>query len=315
MVWAIDLDNNNLDALRAITGNAKYGSDDAFDLVDLKYLFPKEDLPDDPSPKYGLINFGGQADSMDPSQSAFGFVLIAGDSSTVANLKKRSGQPEPLTFLDCPKDVLDLPDNAVRTARVVCLSDDLKGCFQVMIGGIEGTILEMPDNCAQNTFSRAISMEISANQDVPAHVREKRDPSSKVYDFSFDYDMSLVRRDSDNLSIRIDYSNVRGYWDTIVDAPGIQARDLSNIEDRFFAPTTSDWQALYAKATDSDDFKYSPDDEISINEDISAPMFWQTTEECPVNGQDCTRSHFSTPPTESIPLPWIFELTDVLYRR
>ncbi|POS72695.1 chitinase [Diaporthe helianthi] len=285
MIWAIDLDNNNLEALRAITGDTKYGSDDLFDLVDLKYLFPQEILPTDTSPKYGLISFGGQADTMDPSQSAFGFVLIAGDSSSVANLKKRSGQPEPFTFLDCPKDVLGLPDKEVRTARVVCLSHDTSGCFQVMIGGVEGTVVEMPDNCAGNTFARAISLVISADQQVPAEL-ERRDPTAKVYEFSFDFNFDLMRRDSEGLSVRIDYSNVRGYWDTIVDAPGIQARDISNIEDRFFAPTKTDWQALYAKATDSDEFNYNPNDKVAINEDISAPMYWQTATECPVDGQD-----------------------------
>lgn len=286
MIWAIDLDNNKLEALRAVTGNSMYGSDDTFDLVDLKYLFPTEDLPsDDATPKYGLINFGGQADSLDPSQSAFGFVLIAGDSSSVANLKRRAGQREPFTFLDCPQDVLSRPDEERQIARVVCLSPDVEGCFQVTERGVEGTIVEMPDDCAGNTFARAISLVVSQNQDIPEEMA-KRSPTSKVYDFSFDFNLNLIRRDSDNLSIRIDYSNVRGYWDSIVDAPGIQSRSLENVEGRFFAPTTTDWQELYAKATDSEDFNYNPDDTISINEDMSAPLFWQTTQDCPVDGED-----------------------------
>lgn len=286
MVWAIDLDNNGLEALRAITGNNVYGSDNPFDLVNMKYLFPEEDLPPDNTvSKYGLISFGGKADSLDPSQSAFGFMLVAGDSSSVANLKRRDGQPEPFTFLDCPQDVLDRPDEETQSARVVCLSDDVNGFFQVMERGVGGTVVEMPDNCAGNTLARAVSLVISEDQDIPADLAE-RSPTSKVYDFSFDFNFNLIRRDADSLSIRIDYSNVRGYWDTIVDAPGIQARDLTNIEDRFFAPTTTSWQALYAKATDSDEFDYSPDDKVSISEVITAPMFWQTTEDCPVDGEE-----------------------------
>lgn len=73
-------------------------------------------------------------------------MLIAGDNYAVANLKKRDGEPEPFTFLTCPLNVQDMSTDEIYTARVVCLSDNLKGCFQVMERGVEGTIVEMPDN-------------------------------------------------------------------------------------------------------------------------------------------------------------------------
>lgn len=83
---------------------------------------------------------------MSPDGGGFGFLLLAGESHAVSRLRRRDTEPEPFHFLDCPSNVTDaLPDH-IHTARVVCLSDDLNGCFQVMERGIEGTIVEMPDN-------------------------------------------------------------------------------------------------------------------------------------------------------------------------
>lgn len=151
MIWAVDLDNSKLDALRAISNSDSIvGSDSPFTLVDLDRLFPAEILPPkDAVPKYGLVNYGKNANSggqTDPAETAFGFLLVAGESHAVSSLKKRQGEPEPLVFLDCPRNVLDVPGKQTQTARVVCLSDDLEGCFRVMERGVNGTLVEMPDN-------------------------------------------------------------------------------------------------------------------------------------------------------------------------
>lgn len=150
MVWAIDQDDDRLTALSAVT-DSSLASDDRvpFTLVDLKKLFPKEDLPpEDTSPRYGLVNFGGDANlgETDPSKTGFGFFLVAGESHAVSKLRRREGEPEPFTFLDCPTDVMSQPDDKVQTARVVCLNEDVEGCFRVMERGVEGTVVEMPEN-------------------------------------------------------------------------------------------------------------------------------------------------------------------------
>jgi chitinase len=80
-------------------------------------------------------------------------MLIAGDSYAVTNLKKRDGEPEPYTFLDCPVEKLQ-NRSTTYTARVVCLSDDIEGCFQVTERGVEGTIFEMPDDVSSTLCSR-----------------------------------------------------------------------------------------------------------------------------------------------------------------
>lgn len=147
MIWAIDLDDNRLSALRSVSDSDALGnSGSEFDLVDLAHIFPSDIRPPNTTkPVYGISTFGG-TDSMSPNGGGFGFLLLAGESHAVSRLRRRDNEPEPFHFLDCPSNVTDAPKEQVHTARVVCLSDDLNGCFQVMERGVEGTIVEMPDN-------------------------------------------------------------------------------------------------------------------------------------------------------------------------
>ncbi|KAJ8128780.1 hypothetical protein O1611_g4852 [Lasiodiplodia mahajangana] len=259
MVWAIDLDDSRLSALSSIANAEALSTPETlFDLVDLKYLFPTEDLPaQDSKPSYGLINFGNLADSgeMDPGSTGFGFVLVAGDSHAVTQLRRRDGLPDPFIFLDCPHDVMERPFNETQTARV----------------------------CAANQLARAVSLDTARDQSMPPEV-VKRGPTSQVFDFRFDFNFDLVRKDTNNTSIRIDYSNIKGYWNAVVNSPGIQSRDLGpRLEERYFAPDHIDWRKVY---TNSESFQYEPDAAIPIKEDMSAPLFWQTVEQCNLDGSD-----------------------------
>lgn len=117
----------------------------------------------------------------------------------------------------------------------------------------------------------------------------KRTTTSQVYDFKFDFNMELAKRDTDTpTTFRIDICNLPTYWNSIVDAPGIQSRDLNNLETRYFAPTASTWQEkmveYYAKFGVDDSF------EQTINEDLTRALFWETTStaQCNVDGEDFT---------------------------
>jgi chitinase len=131
-----------------------------------------------------------------------------------------------------------------------------------------------------------ILTEILIDQFVPVHAG-KRSPTSHVYEFSFDFNVDLMRRDTNNTSIRLDYSNIKGYWDALVDSPGIQSRDLgSTLGGRFFAPTNEDWEKAYSSSSSGVNLEWNPSDAVSINEDMSAAVFWQTAEECPISSDD-----------------------------
>ncbi|CAG8939269.1 unnamed protein product [Penicillium salamii] len=289
MIWAIDLDDNSLSALRAVTDSDALGSlDSAYNLVDYAHIFPSDIRPlNTTKPVYGITTFGSGG-SLSPNGGGFGFLLLAGESHAVSRLRRRDNEPEPFHFLDCPSNITDAPKDQIHTARVVCLSDDLNGCFQVMERGVEGTIVEMPDNCAPETFARAVSLEPSQNQVVSAKIK-KRNPTSKVYDFKFDYNMDLSRRDTTNhTSVRLDYSNVRGYWDNIVDSPGIEddegAKEARSLVKRFYSSSNKAWRSSYG--TDNTRFEYESANAIPVKHDLSELVWYQKAKDCEIEGED-----------------------------
>jgi chitinase len=150
MVWAVDLDDSHLTALKAISNPSNVGAvTRPFDLVDLENLFPEDLLPPEDTPnQYGLVNFGlnAEAGQTDPANTGFGFMLVTGESFAVSQLRKRDGLPDPFVFLDCPEYVNDRPLDEPQVARVACMSEDVAGCFRILERGVEGTLVEMPDN-------------------------------------------------------------------------------------------------------------------------------------------------------------------------
>ncbi|KAH7309224.1 hypothetical protein B0I35DRAFT_398631 [Stachybotrys elegans] len=302
MIWAIDLDTGSLDALSSVTGRSYIpGSNSPFGLVDLENLFPSDMLrPEDGPLNWGLVNFGSNANlgAVDPNETGFGFILVAGESHAMTSLKRRNGIPEPFIFLDCPNRVSMQPKNKVQMARVVCLSQDVAACFNVMKEGVEGTIVEMPDNvsipyleCGRNLFARAIALEVSQDQTIP-NVKGRRPPTSEVYDFSFDLDITRKRQDAGRVSVRVDYSNVNGYWNAAVDSPGAGSSSRRNQTSsarnstrskRYWSPLSSDWRDMYADADQLMEAGNSED--VRINEIISAPVYWDDVDRCTVDGE------------------------------
>ncbi|KAF2137101.1 glycoside hydrolase family 18 protein [Aplosporella prunicola CBS 121167] len=250
MVWAVDLDNTARDALKAISPiNADVyccdppgGLDRPFTAVDLDRLFPKKYLPPASAiPDYTLTSFGGATEKglEEPNGAGVAFFLVAGSSIAAASMRtKRAGGQMGLVFLDCPGDVLFRPNEQAQTARIICMEEDVNACFGVREGGVEGTVVEMPEHCGGRSFSRAISLNFSMDQNIPDHIA-KRDPTSAVFDFTFDYNMKLLRRDAGPLSIRIDYSNVPGYEN--------KKRGVTGLEERFFSPKPIDWASRINK--------------------------------------------------------------------
>lgn len=241
------------------------GRDRPFTPFNMENLFPYEYLPPaDAIPSYQLISFGGgyaaPTGEEDPDSSGVAFFLIAGGSDiSLTSMKKRDNPG--LHFLSCPKDVLQKPNEHHQVARVICLDEDVSDCFRVRNGGVEGTVVQMPDECGGSSFARAVSLTRSKNQSVSSHLSGAA-PDPTVYDFTFDYNIPLVRRDGGDFSIRMDYSNVPGYWNAIVDSPGANAkkRDLHELVERFYGDNGA-WEdafnslELSTKAADSIDFE------------------------------------------------------------
>ncbi|EXL68538.1 hypothetical protein FOPG_15425 [Fusarium oxysporum f. sp. conglutinans race 2 54008] len=272
-----DRDVGNEDLQVKSTGNMSDGRD--FDLADLKRFFPEKHMPSDTSdPQYGLITFGASSESgvVDTASSGSGFLLAVGESHGLTQLQKRDGRPDPFVFLDCPANVLDQPINQTQKARVVCTSQDVEGCFRVRERGVEGTLVEMPEECAPNSFARAISLDLAEDQTMPDNLAKLHTPTSPIYEFSFDFNKHERRADA-KVAIRMDMTNVKGYWDGLFDSPGVKKRD---VERRYLSSLNVDWKTALQK---HDKLQYGPDkNPLKVEKDLSTPVFWQAADSCPV---------------------------------
>lgn len=180
--------------------------------MDLDKIFPPEYLPAaDALPQFELVNFGGSSKESDPNETGSAFFFIAGSDTVVSSMSKRDNPG--IRFLGCPKNILDAPLEQIQTARVICMHGSLEDCFRVQQNGVEGTIVKMPEECGRGTYARAVSLTPSQDQNISVELALENSVSA-VYDFSFDYNLGLVRRDAGKLSIRMDYSNVKGYTGT-----------------------------------------------------------------------------------------------------
>ncbi|KAF5632041.1 hypothetical protein F52700_6559 [Fusarium sp. NRRL 52700] len=245
------------------------------DPAKLKTLFPEGRIPSETSDlQYGIITVGADSKSgaLDPVSSGSGVLLAVGESHGLAQLQKRDGQPDPFVFLDCPANVLDQPVNQIQKARVACASEDVDGCFRVMERGVEGTLVEMPEECAPNSFARAISLEPAEDQTMPDHLAKRYTPTSPIYEFSFDFNKHERRADAE-VAIRMDLTNVNGQWDGQVDSPGAKKRD---IERRYISALNSDWEKTLQK---NDRFHYdSRENSLKVQMDLSTPVFWRAVD-------------------------------------
>lgn len=125
---------------------------------------------------------------------------------------------------------------------------------------------------------------------------QKRKPTSEVYEFTFDFNFDLMRRDTNLTSVRMDYSNYGGYWDQIVNSDGIQDSS-SKSRKRYFAPTIFDWKDMY-KNMNFEDAKFtSAPQKFSV--DMSKEIFWETKDSV------CTTSY--------VLLCWAYVLNLLIY--
>lgn len=242
MIWALNLDDSRHSALTAITGTKnspwvpldttlKTKSQPDEEKItaqtlpaDLKDLFPKKHLPPPGSViHHELISFKSDTatGTLDYNSTGVAFFLISGSDAAVASMSERDNTG--IHFLDCPGAMTEAPVTKVQTARIVCLEGSEDDCFTVKHKGVMGTLVRMPGTCGGGSYVRAISLTLSNDQNLPANFSMK--PVTQVYDFKFDYDMTRLRRDSGKLYIRIDYANVRGYWDAVLKGTGQNLQD------------------------------------------------------------------------------------------
>lgn len=90
---------------------------------------------------------------------------------------------------------------------------------------MEYTVIELPDGCSVGRYAVARSLERSKDSKMPHKLVKRGLGNRAIYDLTFDYDFHSLQGRASSVLLRIDYSDVPGYWDEII---GKRPRDSSN---------------------------------------------------------------------------------------
>ncbi|KAF2004069.1 glycoside hydrolase family 18 protein [Amniculicola lignicola CBS 123094] len=200
------------------------------------------DVGDDP---YGFIVLDGDENSL---QGKFprDFAFVHEDDGTGKPIKKRE-----LLSREDP-DIMDWTfEHEVSEHLVYCHKGHEENCEKVFIDDAKDTIIALPRHIGSGPFARIVSMEPVEEKHLPVYHMHKRalhrNPST-VYKLVFDYNFAGIKQRADStVNIRIDYTNLVQYWDTMTgeesDRPA-NKRDLSaekrSAEKRWRGPF-ADW--------------------------------------------------------------------------
>lgn len=218
----------------------KYNSDWP---VDPKYLWEKyynkagePDVVWKYSNEYTNNNKDDERSTKEDGTDAYGFVMLDGPEGSIDNdfssshtvvrrsphssITKRSILTNNQTTMD------SIFDHAEETFHVYCnFPIGSKKCERVFIDGATDTIISLPPHVGEGPFARIVSMKLAdENFQLPEHHlhhRSMESISNPVYEVKIDYNFQDIKlkRDDDAVQIRIDYTNLMGYWDEMTNSP------------------------------------------------------------------------------------------------
>ena len=105
-------------------------------------------------------------------------------------------------------------------------------CERLFLGGAEDTIISLPAHVGEGPFARVVSIQKVSEEDhkilIPRHHFEHRSKErlndNPLWKIKIDYNFHLARQDRGKVKIRVDYSNLLGYWKEITDSPAERRR-------------------------------------------------------------------------------------------
>ncbi|KAF3196307.1 hypothetical protein TWF106_005016 [Orbilia oligospora] len=144
-----------------------------------------------------------------------------------------------MELFDCP--IPREGDNGIHKAKAVCRGDP-ENCNQIfkLEGGVEGTFVKMPSHCTGNRYVRAIHLKRAEDQTLPGRLLP-RDVTSEVYEFAFDFNFHLRKRDASDVSVRIDYASQYKYFESFVEGAPFRKRSggVATVDELYEA-----WESL-----------------------------------------------------------------------
>ncbi|KAJ0420269.1 hypothetical protein BJY00DRAFT_313208 [Aspergillus carlsbadensis] len=226
----------------------------AFLPVPLENLFPVgESFPDSYTTSFAETfdtnddDLSSKAAGTDPNERAFTWVVMVGEVEEVQSFNKRDGSH--LELYDCPDTHRN--DYSVQKAKAVCVggTQDDNNCEEIILGGVEGTVVRMPPHCGPDQYVRAVRFEL-ANSTIPSHLRKRHPSAERVYEFHYDYNFHSLRRDGGEVYFRADFSTHVGYWYELVqaahDSPVKRSADnWRELGRRFWSETKEDWRKRF----------------------------------------------------------------------
>jgi glycosyl hydrolase family 18 (putative chitinase) len=183
---------------------------------------------EDGTDAYGFVMLDGPAGSLDRSfQSAWTVVRRTAAIPKV----KRSILTSNQTLLD------SVFDHFSETLYVYCnYPAGSEECQKIWIDGAEDTIIQLPHHVGEGPFARVVSMVPAESEyRLPGHHLEHRSLkklSNPIYKVDIDYNFHLIKlkRADQPVNIRVDYTNLLGYWNEMTNSPHARRRKRSEDE-------------------------------------------------------------------------------------
>lgn len=194
---------------------------------------------------------------------AYGFVMLDGDTGSLDNdfpqthtISRRTADipKTKRSLLTTDSNILESTfDHAEEILHVYCnYPQDSAECQHVWIDGAADTIIRLPDHVGEGPFARIVYMELAPPEyELPNHhikARSLDGNTNPVYRVKIDYNFDLIKRTSP-VNIRVDYTNLLGYWGSITDSPPPASKKRS-VEDEHLS--YSDWRSRVDKAKEVD---------------------------------------------------------------
>ncbi|KAK4118089.1 glycoside hydrolase family 18 protein [Parathielavia appendiculata] len=182
-------------------------------------------------------------ESSHPNDNSFGWHIMSGPPDQLQNLNKRDGSHWEVYGCDA-----ELHEGR-QSARLVCTRDrnSEHNCDDILLGGVEDTVLEMPPHCGPGKYALAVSLEpmhdASTDNILSPRLKRRLPVGATVYNLTFDYGFHRLRGRQDNrVKLRIDYSNARHYWNQIVAASPNEKRSMEDLEHIVKRDHDGDWK-------------------------------------------------------------------------
>ena len=234
--------------------------------VDPKYLFETyyNEAEDDVMWSYDNQYRNNNADESqsnpgdEDGEDAYGFVMLDGPPGSLDDdfpnshtITRRTVEVPKVkrSLLTTNHTVIDKTfEHSEETVYVYCNTpQESKECQKVWYKGVEDTIIRLPVHVGEGPYARIVSMELAEPQyQLPLHHVEARSldgNKTPVYKMTFDYDFHLIKRD-DVVNMRVDYTNLLGYWDDLTDEP-VSKRKRDMYADHL---SQDEWRSKIGKA-------------------------------------------------------------------